>query len=411
MIPQLSNVFWMALVSLKRHPVRSILALLGVVIGIAGLVTTLSLGEGATAALEKQLLSMGKESLRVMSGNVFSYYDPIYRGQEPHPLTIQDYEALQAQIPHLAAATPVIENIQKVEYQGQTLQINVLGGNEQHIKTRTSKVTQGFFFNKYQAQFGEKVAVLGFSAAKSLFGLSNPIGKMIFIENHPFKVIGVLSQSQKKEGSIRDPDMNLWVPFNSVWKILMEAHDNALSEIILLPHDPSENSRTKALIRRILRFRHNLKEDQPDDFTIWDMNQMYLIAKKSSQTLHRFMFMAAGISLLVGGIGIMNILLVSMAERKSEIGLRMAIGASPSLILAQFLIESIILCLLGGFLGILAGIIGCYVAGWLTAFPWLLRWPAFAISILTTSFIGIIFGFYPAYRASKLHPIEALRSS
>ena len=202
-----------------------------------------------------------------------------------------------------------------------------------------------------------------------------------------------------------------WFLFSSAWKkVIPEEEDHAIHRIILRP---KADQNTTQLVDRhgsLLRFRHELTQDDPDDFTIWDLQAIMEAANKSSQLFHQFLLIAASVSLVVGGIGIMNIMLVAMTERKREIGIKMAIGARPNQILAQFLFESVLLCLAGGVIGIGCGIAIAVIAGSLTDFDWVIRTTPLVIALTTTVGVGLFFGFYPAYKASQLHPVVALQS-
>ena len=398
----------MAFACLRRHPIRSGLALLGIVIGIAALIATMAVGKGADLELQKDIRAMGKDTIIIFSGNFLNQVQKARVIEQP--LRYQDYQALCSQLSGIEACTPSVFEKKLVRYQGEQVMAKVQGVNEEYLKLDVRKIKSGDFFSSYHVHNGTRVAVLGSDLAKELFGQKHAVGEVVSIQNIPFKVIGVLDKLESKNNVYDNSNLDIIVPLTSVWQKLIFTPRNSVHSLTLSPKNKEQSSQLVASIKRILRFMHQLK-DQPDDFTILDQQAILKAAKKSSQRLNQFILMAAAASLLVGGIGIMNIMLVSMVERKKEIGLKMAIGATPFHILSQFLIESVMLCSLGGLLGIGAGVGATYLLGHLGGFPWALENKPIVIASLTTCFIGIFFGLYPAYQASKLNPVEALHST
>jgi putative ABC transport system permease protein len=398
----------MAFTSLRRHPIRSSLALLGIVIGIAALIATMAIGKGADLEIQKDILAMGKNTITIFSGNFLNQVQKASIKEQP--LTDRDYQALRFQLDQIEAGTPLIFDKKLVRYKGKQILADIQGVNEEFIKLSTRQIHFGNFFSSFHVHNATKVAILGSDIAKELFGKVNPIGETIMIQKFPFKVLGVWEEIQSDQNVFQNPNLEIIVPLSAVWQKLIFTQRNVVHSLVLSPKNKEHSTQLVVSIKRILRFLHQLK-DEPDDFTILDQQAILKAAKKSSKRLNQFILVAAATSLLVGGIGIMNIMLVSMVERKKEIGLKMAIGATPTHILFQFLIESLLLCFIGGLLGIGAGIGVTYLLGYIGEFPWLLEREPIYIALLTTCCVGIFFGFYPAYQASRLHPIDALHST
>lgn len=396
----------MAFHSLQRHPFRMCLALLGIVIGITALLTTIGIGKGADDKIQKTITAFGKDIISLYSGNRFSE-----EAFEKHPICYDDYQIIRTLLADkIEAVVPVVQERFSVR-SGSTQVIGTIKGSTyEYAILSPKKLQEGHALNAFHDAMGSKVIILGFEVAKELFGNKNPVGEIVFIENSPFKVIGFF-QPQEVSLSYYNPNLESIVPFSSVWKKLIRVKGNAVQEIILRPKDREKFPFLISQLTRLMRFHHNLSKDQIDDFTIIDRKMIVEAAKKSSRALNSFLLTAAASSLLVGGIGIMNVMLVAMTERKKEIGLKMAIGASPHTILIQFLIESILLCMTGGIIGIVVGYVTLAFVGYITEVPWLIEWYSIVTALGTTVGIGIFFGFYPAYRVSKLNPIRALQST
>jgi len=401
----------MAFLSLRRHSIRSGLALLGIVIGIASMTMTMALGEGASERLQKEILAMGENLMYVIPGNFLSRGEVRRSSKQENPLEYQDYLALRQLLPNIGACTPCVEKKELVKFQGNQILGDIQGVNTEFFRMESRGIKSGVPFSAHHDQLGIPVAILGSEMAKELFKRENPLGKTILIGKNPFKVVGVFNEAPKKMNHMKNPNINVVVPFSSVWrKMTSRSESNSIHHIILRPKEGKNSTQLVSGIRKLLRFRHHIDEGDPDDFTIWDLQAMMQAAHKSSELFNQFLLIAASISLIVGGIGIMNIMLVAMTERRKEIGIKMAIGATPSHILTQFLIESVLLCLTGGVVGVLVGIGGAYLLGSVTEFEWVFREKPIIYAFVTTIIIGLFFGFYPAYKASRLTPVEALRS-
>jgi putative ABC transport system permease protein len=404
--------FKMAALSLRRHPIRSGLALLGIVIGIAAMTVTMALGEGANERLKKEILAMGENWIYILPGNYLSRGEVRKTRKRERNLSYEDYLVIRQFSEDIQACTPCMETKEVVKYQGKQLVADIQGLNADYFRIEPRGIKSGMPFNSHHDASALRVAVLGSEVAKEFFERESPIGKPILIGKTSFQVIGVFNEAQKKVNRIQNPNINIVVPFSTVWKKLIIPDENHLIQrIIIRPKQGKNSTQLVASLRRLLRFRHQLQEQQADDFTIWDLQAMMQAAHKSSQVFNQFLLIAASVSLIVGGIGIMNIMLVAMTERRKEIGIKMALGATSTHILSQFLIEAVLLCLSGGIIGIFFGLGGTYLVGILTEFDWAIRKTPLIIAFLTTLLTGLFFGFYPAYKASRLNPVEALQTN
>lgn len=407
-MPKVSPIifFKMALLSLRRHPIRSGLALLGIVIGIASMTVTMALGEGANERLRQEILAMGEKWIYIIPGNVMNQGELKRTRKKERKLDDRDYRVIK-QLPTIQACTPCLETKEIVKYQGKQLVAEIEGLKADYFKIEPRGIKLGFSFSDLHEKEANRVAILGSEVALELFQKENPIGRIILIDHRPFKVLGVFNEAPKKMNRLENPNINIVIPFSSM-KNMISSKENEIHHIIVRPKDGKNSTQLVSGLRKLLRFQHQLADEDPDDFTIWDLQAMMQAAHKASQVFNHFLLIAASVSLIVGGIGIMNIMLVAMTERRKEIGIKMAIGATSGQILKQFLIESILLCLTGGITGILFGIASAYFLGTFTDFEWVLEGKILVIAFTTTVFVGVFFGFYPAYKASKLNPIDAL---
>lgn len=399
----------MAVMSLRRHAVRSGLALLGIIIGIGSMVVTMALGEGANEKLRDEILAMGENWIYIMPGNFLAKGEVKKTRKRERNLSYDDYLVIRQFSSDIQVCTPCAETKEVVVFQGNQMVADIQGATADIFRIEPRGIHKGMPFSAYHDRSAIPVAVLGSDTAKQLFKHDNPIGRAILIGKMPFKVIGVFHEAPKRVNRIQNPNLNIVVPFSTVWqKMIIPDESQSLHQIIVRPYTKSDSTQLVASIRRLLRFRHRLTEQQADDFTLWDLQAMMEAAHQSSQIFNQFLLIAASVSLVVGGIGIMNVMLVAMTERKKEIGIKMALGATAGQILSQFLMESVILCLTGGVVGVLGGIGVTYLLGAFTDFAWAIRPTPLLIAFTTTLSAGLFFGFYPAYKASQLKPVEAL---
>lgn len=354
---------------------------------------------------------MGENWIYVVPGNFLSKGE-VRKRKQKKKLTYEDYLAMRQFSSNIKACTPCVEKKEEISYQGNQLVAEIQGVNADFFRIEPRGIKRGASFSSHHDKAAIPVVVLGSDVAKELFKQEDPIGKAVRIAGKPFQVIGVFNEAPKRVNRIQNPNINAVVPFSSIWKKMIASEENSHSihEIIVRPKEGKNSTQLVSGLRRLMRFQHKIPEGEPDDFTIWDLQAMMQAAQKSTQVFNQFLLVAASVSLVVGGIGIMNIMLVAMTERKKEIGIKMAIGATAGHILFQFLIESILLCLSGGLMGILLGIGGASLLGIFTDFDWAIRGGPILLAFLTTAAVGLFFGFYPAYKASRLNPIEALQA-
>ena len=445
-----------ALLALKRNPMRAMLTTLGIVIGVAAVIAMMEIGNGSSSAIQKSIASMGANTVLVMPGTAASGGISFGSGSTM-TLSPQDYEAILRECPSVSSAAPVVRARTQVVYGSRNwVPSAIYGTTPSFLEVRQwSELAEGEVFSDRDVLNVNKVCVLGQTLSRELFQGESPIGKEIRIKNVSFRVIGVLTaKGANMMGS--DQDDILLAPWTTIkyrvtGSALTTANQssttdtssavNSLSKIypggqrslypvrsdIQAANNPMPVRFTNidqvmtaavsaaeipAAIQQItatLRERHRIRSGEPDDFTIRDMTEMTKTLSSTTLLMTNLLLCVALISLLVGGVGIMNIMLVSVTERTREIGLRMAVGARARDILRQFLVESVVLCLVGGGIGILLGHGGSQLV------RLFLRWPvenspgAIAAAVIVSAGVGIIFGYYPAWRASRLDPIEALR--
>ena len=398
------EIMRVAINSLRSNPMRSMLTMLGVIIGVAAVITMVALGTGAQAAVEAQLSSLGADILTVSQG--FGRGASGARGRSER-LSVDDAIAIKAKGRTITDVVPVSQRDAQVEYGNVNLNTRVIGTWANWAEVNRWEIGQGRFMTKAEADGRRRVAVLGSALSELLFRPSiDPVGSQIRIRGIQFEVIGV-SEEKGSGNDFRNPDEQVWIPLStSQWRVF---GTNRISNIQV--QIANENLMTAAMaeIESVIRREHRLRPDVDSDFRISSQTQFLEVIQESRQTFTMLLAGIAAVSLVVGGIGIMNIMLVSVTERTREIGIRKAIGATRASIQLQFLIEAVVLSCLGGALGIaLAWVASEQLA---RNFGWTMVIPANAVvmSFGFSAMIGIVFGFYPAVRASRLDPIEALR--
>lgn len=397
-----------ALQALLKHAIRSFLTILGIMIGIAAIIVTFSVGRGAEEKIEQQILAMGEGAVYIIPGNI------VERGQvrsnlsKPAKLKEKDIESIFKQCPGVLEISRGHEDLQLIEYAGASLKERVFGVEENMLKINSNTLNKGSFFTEHHMLYRINVTVIGSELAKKLFKDENPIGKTIRIKKKPFTVIGVLNPVDFFWGT-NDPNNRAYVPFTVADKLFKKKElGNQDLGFIALKIDPKDDGVTLRQVKRVLRFNHIIDADEPDDFTMFDQKSIAQSAQEASGIIKLFGLIAASISLLVGGIGVMNIMLVSVKERTKEIGINLALGATQRIIQLRFLIESVILSFFGGVLGVILGIILQNILSYLTGLPGVLEIIPLILSFLVTVLIGIFFGYYPAKQASLLNPVDAL---
>ena len=402
----LQMVLRISLRGLGRNKIRSALTMLGIIIGVAALISMVSLGQGAQQQVQEQIAAMGTNMLYLRAGSRRAW--GIHGGAGTvNTLTPGDIEAIVRECPSVRMASPSVGTLAQVIFGNQNWNTRVEGFNEHFPEIRKWQVVRGGFFDESQVKTSARAAVLGQTVADTLFSGGDPVGQTIRIRNLPFHVLGVLDvKGQNRWG--RDQDDLIVVPYTTAQKKLLGGIRHIQSAMVSAVNARATYT-AEQQIKATLRQRHRLRAGQDDDFSVRNLSDIAEAAEATNRILTALLASIAAVSLLVGGIGIMNIMLVAVTERTREIGIRMAIGARPSHIRVQFLAESMVLCTVGGLLGVTAGIGGCYAISGFLGWPTLISPPSIVIAVAFSSFIGIFFGFYPAHKAALLDPIEALR--
>jgi putative ABC transport system permease protein len=391
--------------ALKRNKLRTILTMLGMIIGVGAVIATVSLGNGAKAQVEGQIASLGQNVVLIFSGS-FSRGGVHSGWGGAGTLSVEDAQAIEREVPGVTFVSPEVRSGTQVAAGNQNWGTNIQGEGQDYLDIRQWPLAEGSMFSEQDVRGASKVAVIGQTVAKQLFPDGNVIGQVLRIKNVPFVVVGTLvPKGLSVMGS--DQDDVVIVPYTSAMRRLFGM--TMLRGITVQASSSKMLSSVQQEITFLLRQRHRIQQGRDDDFTVRTQEEIAEMAANASQTMRWLLAAVALVSLLVGGIGIMNIMLVSVTERTREIGIRMAVGAHGRDILMQFLVEAITLSLAGGALGILFGTGGSKLVaanlGWaaLTPMDWV------GLSFFISALIGIFFGFYPAWKASKLDPIDALR--
>lgn len=395
--------FLMAWASLIANKLRSLLTMLGIIIGVAAVIALVSIGNGVKQDIENSISSLGSNLLVVLPG---APRTPGARSSQGSmkSLKISDYEAI-AKLEGVKAASPMTNGSYVVIYQNKNWTTSVAGVNSNFQDINNWTMTSGRFFSDKNVQNRERVAVVGQTVVKNLFADEDPVGKEIRVKNIPFRVIGVLKS--KGNGTMgNDQDDTVLIPYTTSME-RVEGIDY-LRRVYVVAKDDGGIDRLQADIENLLRVRHNIKDTNLDDFNIQNMKSIMETVAQTTGTFTLFLGAVAAISLVVGGIGIMNIMLVSVTERTREIGVRKALGATYSVIVTQFLIEAVVISLMGGFIGIAFGIGASKVIGMVSGMSTIVSVPTIIMSFAFSMAIGLIFGIYPARKAAKLNPIDAL---
>ncbi len=399
------DVLEVALVSLSLNKMRSFLTMLGIIIGVGAVIAMMAVGYGAQKNIKDQIASLGTNVILIFPGSTNQSGVRTGFGSAV-TLTGEDIEAIKAQCPSVASITPMLRTGGQVVFQEQNWRTGIMGVDPPFFEIRSWPVSSGQYFTEADVRSATKVCVIGQTIVDNLFKGSDPIGAIIRVKSMPFKVVGVLSpKGQSAQGS--DQDDVILAPSSTVQKKMM----GQVFFGSLLASAISEGAMEDAQkqITDILRIKHKIQPWEENDFTVRNQSEIANAAQSTSQVLTILLASIASISLIVGGIGIMNIMLVSVTERTKEIGIRMSIGATGKNILSQFLIEAVVLSLLGGFIGVVLGIISSDIissfAGWTTV----VSPESIILAFLFSAAVGIFFGFYPARKAARLNPIDALR--
>lgn len=391
--------------SLRKNKMRSMLTALGIIIGVSAVIVMVGIGKGAQADIKSQIQGLGTNLIMVMPGAFFRGGVSGGAGTQ-NRLTLADVEEIRKRSTYVDAVSPAINYRGQVVGAGNNWNTMVVGVSPEYFQIRTWKVTSGEFFDDKALLSRKKEAVIGTTVKENLFGDLDPIGEKIRVGNTPFTVIGVLAKKGTDARGTDQDDVILAPATTVLYRLrggmfINSIHISAKSEHLV--------DSAKAEITTILRSAHNLQDGQEDDFRMMTQNELSEMASSTARTLTLLLSAIALVSLIVGGIGIMNIMLVSVTERTREIGIRMAIGAREVDILIQFLSEAIVLSLVGGFLGILLASAIIIFVDKFTALSAVINPFIVFLAVVFSASVGIFFGYYPAYKASKMNPIDALR--
>lgn len=397
------EIFNNALQALRNSILRTSLTMLGIIIGITSVILIYSIGQGAVAFISGELASFGTDYFQINPGT--SQISTLAGSQA---LTFDDYEAIlkDKSITNIKSVVPMAMASVKVVANGEEDELLTYGSTEQAEGILRPDIIYGEFITAEQVQASEKVAVIGSDVAEKFFGIdSSPIGETVRIDDKIFRVTGVLNSSSALAGGFLNN--SIFIPVDVV---LNEITGNkGLQEIDVSVYNQDTINQTIEDVETLLRDRHNLAEDDENDFQISSAQDILSTVQTITGLLTAVISGISGISLVVGGVGVMNIMLVSVTERTKEIGLLKAIGAKQKDILTQFLMESVVMTLIGGLIGIILGISGAFVISLAANIPFVVSIPAILIAVGVSTLVGIVFGLYPARRAARLSPIDALR--
>jgi len=402
------NLIKVAFKSIVKNKMRTLLTMLGIIIGVGAVIVMVAIGKGAEKRIQDQIASMGTNLITIFPGSMQS------RGVHMGPdqgvqLTLDDVERLKKNSTLIVAVSPMVRTGAQLIGGSGNWSSSVWGVSEQYLEIRDWPLTSGEFFSNADVRAQNKVCVIGRTIVKNLFANEDPVGQLLRVRNVPFKIIGVLKE--KGQGAFgQDQDDLLMAPYSTVLYRLGGggAHVH-IHQILARAASLEQMAQTQAEITTIMRESHKIAEGEDDDFTVRNQTDIASTARETTQVLTILLASIASISLLVGGIGIMNIMLVSVTERTHEIGIRMAIGARSRDILVQFLIEAIVLSLSGGLIGVLIGFLATWIVHLATEWNTVIAPMNVLLSFGFAGAVGVFFGYYPARKAAALNPIEALR--
>ncbi len=402
------STFKISFRALRVNKMRSALTMLGIIIGVGAVIAMVAVGTGASRQIASQIASMGSNLLIILPGATTAGGVRMGAGTQP-TLSLADAEAIQKECPAVSDVAPIHNGVGQVVYSHLNWSTGIVGTTPGVMMVREWELTSGRFFTQQDVKSATKVALLGQTVVDNLFGDQNPVGQTIRIKNVPFTVIGVLApKGQSAMG--QDQDDTILIPVTTAQKKLFGTQFPGMVRIIMVKaKSAGDLDSAEKQINELLRQRHHMGQKQDNDFTVRNLTQIMQAQEQSTKVMTLLLGAIASVSLLVGGIGIMNIMLVSVTERTREIGIRMAIGAKIWDIRLQFIIEALTLSLIGGIIGIIAGVSTSVVLSNISGWPIVVSPVSIFLAFGFSGFIGIFFGFYPAYKASLLNPIDALR--
>ncbi len=402
------DITQMAFQALGKNKIQTMLTTLGIVIGVSAVIAMVSVGQGASKLVQDQMSSMGTNVLQVMPAAPRGASGARGTSDQSVALTEADVEAIQNEVPTVKVASPVVNSSAQIIAGNQNWQTRVEGANERYLEIRDWKIDQGSFFAESDVKSAARVIVLGKTVAVNLFGDADPIGQTIRVRNLPYRIVGVLAaKGQSAMGT--DQDDVAMMPYTTVQKKMQGQAILSINRASVSAIDADSTSLAQAQIADLLRQRHKIPPGGTDDFCVNNLTEIADAAQQTTLVMTLLLGSIAAVSLVVGGIGIMNIMLVSVTERTREIGIRMAIGSRGSYIRMQFLAESVMLCMFGGIIGVVFGALLSLAVARLLGWPTLVSVQAAALAFSFAAATGIFFGYYPARKAASLDPIEALR--
>ena len=402
----LLSILRIAIRALSRNKMRSALTMLGIIIGVGAVIAMVGVGQGASKQVQDQISAMGSNMLFVSSGTVNRGGLRLGWGQTK-TLVYDDMKAIVQQAPAVREAAPGSATTAQVVFGNDNWFTNIQGTEPQYFDIRSWPMQEGVSFTESDVTSASDVAVIGATVQQNLFGAQDPVGQTVRISNLPFKIVGVLSAKGQSAAMGQDQDDVIFVPITTLQKKL--SGEPWLRYIVVSAVSKDATYAAQEEITALLRDRHRIRSGQDDDFMVRNLADVAQLADQSSRVMTMLLASIAGVSLIVGGIGIMNIMLVSVTERTREIGVRMAIGATEEDVQRQFLIEAVVLSLMGGAAGIFFGVGSSLIISKLLGWAVLVSPVAIVAAVIFSAGVGVFFGFYPARKAARLDPIEALR--
>jgi putative ABC transport system permease protein len=397
-----------ALKALGRNKMRSSLTMLGIIIGVAAVIAMIAIGSGAKARIQEQIASMGSNLLIVLSGSATSGGIRFGSGSVP-TLTVDDSKAIASELSAVKYAAPVLQGVAQIVFGNQNWATITFASTPEVLLIRDWPVVKGRSIIQSDVEGAAKVCLLGQTVVDNLFGDIDPVGQVVRVKQFPFTVVGVLSTKGQTTWG-QDQDDVVYVPLTTGQRLLFgQQFPGMVRSIAVQAIGPDTMNLAEDQITGILRQRHRIRANQDNDFSVRNLTEAMSAAEESAKVMSILLGAIASISLLVGGIGIMNIMLVSVTERTREIGIRMAVGARGRDILWQFLVEALVLSLIGGIIGIILGVGASKIISQMFKWPTLISVQALLLSFSFAGGVGIFFGFYPARKAAQMDPIEALR--